>query len=685
LDSTTIAALAQEIANTPVHTVTMGFREFRGGAEDEVPLAELVARQYGTVHHTHWVTKDDFRDEYDNVMQAMDQPSIDGINSYFVSKAAAEAGLKVALSGLGGDELFGGYPSFRQLPALVGALKPFKSIPFLGKGFRLLSAGTMRKFTSPKYAGLLEYGTSYGGAYLLRRGMYMPWELPEVLDGEMVRQGWDELRALSHLEQTIQDVRNVHLKVTALETSWYMRNQLLRDADWASMAHSLEVRVPLVDIELFRAMAPLFNLSHAPGKLTMAQAPIKALPSQILQRKKTGFTIPVAQWLTSSGRGVATRGLRNWAIIVSREFGGGGSDKSDESRPTVLIFRTGQLGDTLVALPAIATIRREYPNHRLILLTDRHSNSKEYVSSWEICKPAGWFDDVIFYDPGSRGWAAMAMWFSVVRGLRGINVHHFFNLAPGRTKWQSVRDAIIFKGLGRVVNYHPPVPLRSPKPDHKGALPWVEPEWQQTLRGIDADLAEDQAFKLPIPESDRQMARRVAQADGIDFGRKLLAFGPGSKMPAKIWPIGRFAELGERLQEEFPELQLVVLGGEEDVAKGNELCANWGRRSHNLAGRLSLYGSASVLEACTAYVGNDTGIMHLAAMAGTRCVAIFSARDFPGRWTPYGKGHVILRRDVQCGGCLLEVCTKYENKCLTLISVDEVHEATKQILAAASK
>ena len=314
IDSSILTALTKEMSNTPLHTVTLGFKEFQGTSNDETPLAELAAQQYGTSHRTNWVTKEDFQQERERILDAMDQPTIDGVNSYFVSKIAAEAGLKVALSGLGGDELFGGYPSFQQIPRMVETVAPVQSVPFLGKGFRYLSAPILKHFTSPKYAGVLEYGGTYGGAYLLRRGMFMPWELPDVLDCDMVREGWEELQTLSRLEQSTQGINNPHLKVMALETAWYMRNQLLRDADWASMAHSLEMRAPLVDRELYHAVAPLFNSSCAPTKIDMAVVPKKALPEEILRRRKTGFSIPVSEWLLKEGlQPIRTRGLRGWA------------------------------------------------------------------------------------------------------------------------------------------------------------------------------------------------------------------------------------------------------------------------------------------------------------------------------------------------------------------------------------
>ena len=107
LDSTTLAALASE-SGGQLRTVTLGFEQYKGTSDDETPLAEEVARRYGTNHQTIWVTRKDFENDLHRLFHAMDQPSCDGLNSYFISKAAAQAGLKVALSGLGGDELFGG-------------------------------------------------------------------------------------------------------------------------------------------------------------------------------------------------------------------------------------------------------------------------------------------------------------------------------------------------------------------------------------------------------------------------------------------------------------------------------------------------------------------------------------------------------------------------------------------------
>lgn len=319
MDSTSVASLARECTPAPLRTLTLGFSEYRGTSRDEVPVAEEVARAFRTDHETVWVRGRDFLGNRDHLLQAMDQPTTDGVNTFFVSKAAAQVGLKVALSGLGGDELFGGYPSYSQVPRLTRILKPFRLFPAFGRAVRVVSSRMIGKRISPKYAGVLEYGTSLEDAYLLRRALYMPWELPNILDPDLVRTGWSQLRPLASLRETTVGLQRNRTRMAALEMSWYMRNQLLRDADWAGMAHSVEIRTPLVDIELLRELAPLLAAPTVPSKLEMAQSTPAGRIEAVVGRHKTGFTVPVRQWLAGTAEdGAGDRGLRGWAQFVFR-------------------------------------------------------------------------------------------------------------------------------------------------------------------------------------------------------------------------------------------------------------------------------------------------------------------------------------------------------------------------------
>jgi asparagine synthase (glutamine-hydrolysing) len=313
IDSASLVALAAQVvaeSGGQLRTLTLGFEEYRGTPSDETPLAEQVARQYGTQHETVWIGRKDFEHAFSEFIQAMDLPTIDGLNTWLVARAAAQRGIKVALSGLGGDELFGGYPSFRQLPQMRRLARPFARIPGLGKAARQLSAPLLRRLTSEKYAGLLEYGATWQGAYLLRRAVRMPWEVPGPPRPAVL--GLEANPQLDHLAATTHPA----LAVSLLESTRYMRHQLLRDADWAGMAHSLEIRVPLVDVVLAAHVARQAATGSPWTKQDLAAAAQPPLPDALIHRPKTGFTVPVRDWMQVGVRTPTPRGLRGWQEAV---------------------------------------------------------------------------------------------------------------------------------------------------------------------------------------------------------------------------------------------------------------------------------------------------------------------------------------------------------------------------------
>lgn len=388
LDSAVIAGHASEINHSPLKAITLGFREYEGTNTDEAPLAAAFAGMYQMEHHVSRVTCGDFEFERERILDAMDQPSVDGVNTYFVSKAAASAGLKVSLSGLGGDELFGGYPSFQQVPQIVRLLGFGKHVPSLGQAFRRVSKPLFRLFTSPKYASALEYGGSLAEAYFLRRVLYLPWELDDLFDPQILREGLERLDTIDTLACSVRGISSDRDAISILESSFYMRSQLLRDSDWAGMAHSLEIRVPFVDVGLLRAILRLGNKPTPISKLNVASTLPRPLSKAHLHRAKTGFATPVREWITPAHTTrPSARGLREWAktilppkrvlditILTSDAFGGhGGIALYNRDIVNALLARTPE--PRITVIPRLMPFRdAEVP--RAITYDTRGLNSK---------------------------------------------------------------------------------------------------------------------------------------------------------------------------------------------------------------------------------------------------------------------------------------------------------------------
>jgi len=304
VDSGALLGLMRDAGQRQIRAITLAFEEFRGTDEDEAPIAARVAQRYDAKHIIRMVTENEFREDLPKIFDAMDQPSIDGINTWFVAKAAKEAGLKVAISGLGGDELLAGYPSFVDVPRWLNCYGPIAKIPGLARLARSVIRAIAPELvkSQPKVLGLLQYADSIAGAYLLRRGLFLPHELPDILGEDLAREGMRRLLPLRVIAANLEPDPSCDIaRICALESSLYMRNQLLRDADWAGMAHGIEIRVPLVDTTLLRSLAPAIGcLSPGVGKTSLAMAPALPLPDEITNRAKTGFGVPFASWMADA-------------------------------------------------------------------------------------------------------------------------------------------------------------------------------------------------------------------------------------------------------------------------------------------------------------------------------------------------------------------------------------------------
>ena len=348
LDSALVAALAARQQREPLTALTLTWAEARGTAADEEPLARATAAALGLRHVVREVDGAEVRLQLPGILEAMDLPSIDGFNTWLVARVAKEEGLKVALSGLGGDELFGGYSSFRDVPRWRARAARLRGIP----GLAAVWPGVARRLApeTPKLASVLRYGASFAGAYALRRAVFLPHEVDTLLESSGLAEpgpsgmrpydapfdAWEQMRD-AVLGDPTHLLRDPWKAVHCLESSLYLRHQLLRDSDWAGMAHGVEIRTPLVDSWLRAKMGRLdFEPARSAGKAALVRAAAPELPHELFSRPKSGFQLPIADWLneTSQRRRPTRVGAqsRRLAILVLEAFGVsvGGSDTSRE-------------------------------------------------------------------------------------------------------------------------------------------------------------------------------------------------------------------------------------------------------------------------------------------------------------------------------------------------------------------
>jgi asparagine synthase (glutamine-hydrolysing) len=284
IDSSLCALIADYLGHKDLNTLSITFSE---ATFNEEPYQHIVLNRMRAHNHSNSkVDEKMFMEHLDDIFNAMDQPSWDGVNSYFISKCAHEAGLKAVLSGLGGDELFGGYPSFQR----INLLKSFSLIPGFIKSFAKYAPND-----AMVRLAFLNANTLYK-EYLFLRGAFTP-DIAATLTGMPEKKIIDTLSNLIIPNYPLKHDGNL---AAYLETNIYMENQLLKDTDYMSMWHSLEVRVPFLDkklMELMYMIHPSVKFNFSQPKYLLTKAFKDLLPNEIVFRKKQGFTFPFSIWL----------------------------------------------------------------------------------------------------------------------------------------------------------------------------------------------------------------------------------------------------------------------------------------------------------------------------------------------------------------------------------------------------
>jgi asparagine synthase (glutamine-hydrolysing) len=288
---------------------------FREEEYSEAEHSRAVAQHFHTDHHEITVTQSDFFAAIDPALNAMDLPTIDGINTYFVSERTRAAGVKVVLSGLGGDEIFAGYSTFRSVPRMEHFANFLQRIPGTIRQplANMYAALTPSSDQNRKLAALTRNGGEIVDPYFLSRMLFTPEQQNELVP-EMKTNSVALRRAARPLTESLTRAQSLDPvnRVSYLEARCYMLNTLLRDSDFMSMAHGLEVRVPLIDHQMARRVLALpgsWKLDTGTPKPLLVEALGGQLPDKIVHRPKRGFTLPFERWLRDALRPVIEESL----------------------------------------------------------------------------------------------------------------------------------------------------------------------------------------------------------------------------------------------------------------------------------------------------------------------------------------------------------------------------------------
>ena len=324
IDSTTLLALAKRLgANLRTFCISFDDPRFNEGN-----VARRTAEHFGVEHFDWRIDSGTARQLLERFLQSSDQPSIDGFNTFCVSKHAHDHGAKVVLSGLGGDEAFGGYPSFTAIPRLVATSRSLNAAGVLR---RAAGRALARYAFSPRVRRLgsfLAGPPTSAAAYWCMRGIFTPQETAALLQRYCLRVD-ESNEVASHFPVPVQPT--VQDEVSYLEVTRYMRNQLLRDSDMMSMAWSLELRVPFVDRKLIDIIGRIpAALRLAEGKQILLNA-VPEIPEWVARRPKHGFVFPFQDWVTREWRDIFLRIAREspvklqtwyrcWCIFALNDF-----------------------------------------------------------------------------------------------------------------------------------------------------------------------------------------------------------------------------------------------------------------------------------------------------------------------------------------------------------------------------
>jgi ADP-heptose:LPS heptosyltransferase len=346
----------------------------------------------------------------------------------------------------------------------------------------------------------------------------------------------------------------------------------------------------------------------------------------------------------------------------------------------IAVFRAGLLGDTLVSLPALWCLKERFPNAQLIHIWQRVPNVK-FVTAKEVLNGSAIVDEFIADELSdskiSRIWNIVKLWW----GLRAKRIDLAIVLEAAF--WSNKRKWFLkMCGIKHIIAW--PKQMPRIKRDTLGRMVRTDHISDQLLNllarnDILVDNQRSVRMELPLTiEEEKNVDAWLKKNDLKVVDNLLVAVAPWSNMSLKRWPLEKYEWVIQQLIVEFGIIP-IVFGGKEEQAIGKKMVQMWGT-GVVAAGELNVREGIGVIRNCRFFLGNDTGVMHMAVASGVPCVAIFSAMDNMGLWEPYGQGHRLHRERVECEGCLLRDCVEKKMECIKNIKREDVLESCRRYI-----
>jgi len=338
----------------------------------------------------------------------------------------------------------------------------------------------------------------------------------------------------------------------------------------------------------------------------------------------------------------------------------------------IAVYRSGLLGDTLAALPALWSLKENFPEAKLIYIWQRVPNAS-LVTAKEVLDGSGLVDQFIMDElagtTAKRARRLLKLFRQVVSERIDVGIVLEAPFWSNRRRW--FLEAC---GVKRVVGGNGRMPrIRRDANGEVVRVPHISDQLLGLLVELEVQTPEPQTGRMELPLSGEEQHRSeewLSQNELTEVAENLIAVAPWSNMAAKRWPLGNFSAAVKQLVSEF-DVTPIVFGGKDERDLGRKLVEEWGTGAV-AAGELNVREGTGLMGHCRLYLGNDTGAMHMAAASGIPCVAVFSARDSIGLWEPYGARHSVLRERVDCEGCLRRACPRRAMECMGAIGVGEV-------------